>query len=133
MYFLDTNTCINFLKGSYVSVLEELKKHKPTEIKIPAIVKAELLLGVEKSMQRDKNHELYSRFLESFEIVAFDDAASAHYARIRAGLEKKGQIIGPDDLIIAATVLSQKGTLVSHNTKEFRKIPGLLLENWVRL
>ncbi len=133
MFFLDTNTCIYYLNGAYASVLEELKKYKPTEIKIPAIVKAELLLGVEKSIQRDKNQELYSRFLEPFEIVAFDDAASAHYARIRAGLEKKGQIIGPNDLIIAATVLSQKGKLVSHDTKEFRKVPGLLLEDWVRV
>jgi tRNA(fMet)-specific endonuclease VapC len=132
MFFLDTNTCIYYLNGSYASVLEELKKHKPTEIKIPAIVKAELLLGVEKSLQRGKNQELYSWFLEPFEIVAFDDAASAHYARIRAGLEKKGHIIGPNDLIIAATVLSRKGTLVSHNTREFRMVPGLHLEDWVR-
>jgi tRNA(fMet)-specific endonuclease VapC len=132
MLFLDANTCIYYLKGSYISVLEEFKKRKPAEIKIPAIVKAELLLGVEKSAQRDKNRELYNRFLEPFEIVAFDDAASVHYARIRAGLEKEGKIIGPNDLIIAATVLSRKGTLVSHNTRKFMNVPGLLLEDWVR-
>jgi tRNA(fMet)-specific endonuclease VapC len=133
MIFLDTNTCIYYLKGLYISVLEEFKKHKPSEIKIPAMVKAELLLGVEKSMQRAKNHEKYCQFLEPFEIVAFDDAASVHYARIRAGLEKEGKIIGPNDLIIAATVVSRKGTLVSHNTKEFQNVPGLLLADWVKL
>jgi tRNA(fMet)-specific endonuclease VapC len=132
MYFLDTNTCIYFLKGTYKSILEEFKKRKPEEIKISSIVKAELLLGVEKSKQKDKNLKVYTKFLEPFEIVSFDDQAAVSYAKIRATLEKKGKIIGPNDLVIAATVMANKGVLVSHNTKEFKQVSGLILEDWIR-
>jgi tRNA(fMet)-specific endonuclease VapC len=131
MYFLDTNTCIYFLKGTYASILEEFKKRRPEEIKIPSMVKAELLLGVENSVQKEKNRELIARFLEPFEIVAFDDTAAAEYAKIRGTLEQKGQIKGPNDLIIAATVMARKGILISHNTQEFKRVAGLLVEDWV--
>lgn len=66
MFFLDTNTCIYFLKGTYRSIKEEFKKRKPEEIKIPSMVKAELLLGVEKSERREENLLVYRRFLEPF-------------------------------------------------------------------
>ena len=131
MYFLDTNTCIYFLKGTYKSILEEFKKRKPEEIKIPSMVKAELMLGVEKSEQKEKNLEIYTKFLEPFEIVSFDDVSSVFYAKIRGALEKKGKIIGPNDLIIAATVLANKGILISHNIKEFKLVSGLVLEDWI--
>ena len=129
IYFLDSNTCIYFLKGLYPSILEELKQRKPEEIKIPAIVKAELLLGVEKSEHKKKNFDLYSKFLEPFEIISFDDKAAVFYAKIRASLEQKGKIIG---LIISAITMANNGILVSHNTKEFKQVSGLQLENWVK-
>ncbi|MBI4767388.1 MAG: type II toxin-antitoxin system VapC family toxin [Deltaproteobacteria bacterium] len=132
MYFLDTNTCIYFLKGTYRSILKEFKKRKPEEIKIPSIVKAELLLGVEKSERKEENLNIYKKFLEPFEIVGFDDQAAMIYAKLRASLEKKGKIIGPNDLIVASTVMANKGILVSHNVKEFKQITGLQLEDWVR-
>ena len=132
MYFLDTNTCIYFLKGTYRSIYERLISKKPEEIKIPSLVKAELLLGVEKSDQKERNLEVYSRFLQPFETVGFDDSAAESYTKIRAELEKKGKIIGPNDLIIAATVLARKGTLITHNTKEFKQVAGLSLEDWVK-
>lgn len=131
MLFLDTNTCIYFLKGTYKSIYDELKKRKPEEIKIPSMVKAELLLGVEKSLHREKNFEIYTKFLEPFEIVSFDDRAAIVYAKIRSSLEKKGKIIGPNDLIIAATVIANKGILISHNTKEFKQVTGLQIEDWI--
>ncbi|MBF0500185.1 MAG: type II toxin-antitoxin system VapC family toxin [Candidatus Riflebacteria bacterium] len=131
MFFLDTNTCIYFLKGTYRSILEEFNKRKPEEIKIPAMVKAELLLGVEKSQRKEENILIFNRFIEPFEIVGFNDNAAVLYAKIRASLEKKGKVIGPNDLIIAATVMAQKGILITHNVKEFKQISGLLLEDWV--
>jgi tRNA(fMet)-specific endonuclease VapC len=131
MYYLDTNTCIYFLKGMYKSILEEFKLHKPEDIKIPSLVKAELLLGVEKSERKELNEIIYNKFLEPFEVVPFDDDSSVVYAKIRASLERKGNVIGPNDLIIAATVLSKKGILITHNTKEFIKISGLHIEDWV--
>ena len=132
MYFLDTNTCIYFLKGKYRLIYEKLKNKKPDEIKIPSIVKAELLYGVEKSRQKERNLEVYSKFLEPFEIVGFDTTAAEIYAKIRGILEKKGKIIGPNDLIISATVMSKKGIMISHNTHEFNQVEGLHLEDWVR-
>jgi len=131
MYFLDTNTCVYFLKGAYPSIVNEFKKKKPEDIKIPSMVMAELLLGVEKSAHKEKNMVLYGRFLEPFEIVGFDEQAAQVYAKIRGAVEKKGKSVGPNDLIIAATVMAAKGILVTHNTKEFKQISGLILEDWV--
>jgi tRNA(fMet)-specific endonuclease VapC len=132
MYFLDTNTCIYFLKGTYRSILKEFKKKKPEEIKIPSMVKAELLLGAEKSERKEANLDACKNLFEPFEIVGFDDQAAVIYSKIRASLEKKGKIVGPNDLIIASTVMARKGILISHNVKEFKQIPGLQLEDWVR-
>ncbi|MGD9940914.1 MAG: type II toxin-antitoxin system VapC family toxin [Clostridia bacterium] len=132
MYYLDTNTCIYFLNGTFKSLLAEFKLHKPEDIKIPSLVKAELLLGVEKSQRKEMNKVVYNKFLEPFEVISFDDESAVLYAKIRAELEKKGKPIGPNDLIIAATVMSRKGILITHNTKEFTKISGLHIEDWAR-
>jgi tRNA(fMet)-specific endonuclease VapC len=132
MYYLDTNTCIYFLKGKFPSILEELKRKSPKEVKIASLVAAELLYGVEKSARNKENAIIYREFLRPFEIVPFDDRSAIEYAKLRFVLEKKGRSIGPNDLIIAATVLARKGTLVTHNIKEFKQVPGLALEDWVR-
>ncbi len=132
MFLLDTNTCIYFIKGSYQSLADELRKRKPTDIKIPSMVMAELLLGAEKSKQRIKTLEACRAFLEPFGVLSFDDEAALKYAEIRAALEKKGRTIGPNDLIIAATVMAHDGILVTHNTKEFKRVTGLRVEDWVR-
>jgi tRNA(fMet)-specific endonuclease VapC len=131
MYFLDTNTCIYFLKGQYESLIKKFKEKKPEEIKIPSIVKAELLFGIEKSKKKKENRIIYEKFLAPFEIISFDDNTAIQYSQIRSNLEKKGKIIGPNDLIIAATVLSWNGILVSHDIKEFKQVIGLNLEDWV--
>ncbi|MDR1799371.1 MAG: type II toxin-antitoxin system VapC family toxin [Bifidobacteriaceae bacterium] len=83
-----------------------------------------------RSDRPEQNTEAVRRFLAPFAIQPFDSAAAIHYAAIRAGLEATGQVIGPNDLLIAATVLAAGGVLVTHNTKEFSRVPGLLLENW---
>ena len=130
MYYLDTNTCIYFLKGIYPELLIRLKSHAPNDIKISAIVKAELLLGVEKSVKRDENMAKIEAFLLPFEIVQFGDEDSSHYASIRASLEAKGTPIGPNDLFIAATVKKNNGILITNNIREFSRVEGLRLENW---
>ncbi len=129
-YFLDTNTCIYFLKGTYPSVLSALRSKRPDDIKIPSMVKAELLLGAEKSQRKKENLIACGKFMEPFEIISFDDEASVVYSKIRSTLEKKGNVIGPNDLIIASTVCSRKGTLVTNNLREFKRVPHLLCENW---
>lgn len=132
IYFLDTNTCIYFLKGTYPSLLEKFTTTRPKDIKIPSIVKAELLFGVEKSQRKKENLLLCDKFLEPFEVISFDSEAAVFYSTIRSELEMKGKIIGPNDLIIAATVCSRRGVLVTNNIKEFKRIPHLQCENWTQ-
>lgn len=130
--FLDTNICIYFLKGTYPQIRTRLMQHGPEDIKIPVIVKAELLYGAAKSDKRKENEKNITRFLEPFEIVPFNDSATVCCADIRSKAEVKGSPIGPNDLIIAATVLSQNGVLVTNNTKEFQRIQEFMVENWVK-
>jgi len=129
-YFLDTNICVYFLKGLYPSVLENIQNTNPNNIKIPSIVKAELLYGAEKSQHKVKNLTNINRFLEPFEIIPFDDDCSIIYSKIRATLELKGTGIDPDDYIISTTTLAKNGILVTNNIKEFERIKNLKIENW---
>ncbi len=129
-YFLDTNICIYALKGAYPDIASKMSRIGPDRIKIPAIVKAELLYGAEKSHDPARTRSIVEQFLFPFEIVSFDDSSSAVYATLRSDLEKRGEPIGPNDLIIASTVISNNGTLVTHNQKEFAKIKKLSVEDW---
>jgi tRNA(fMet)-specific endonuclease VapC len=131
MYFLDTNICVYFLKGNYEEVRDKIYSTSPKDIKIPSIVKAELLYGAEKSIKRKQNFEKINYFLDPFEIIGFDDKSSIEYAKIRADLEKKGNIAGPNDFIIASIILSNNGILVTNNVKEFKRIKNLKIENWI--
>lgn len=131
-YFLDTNVCIYALKGTYPKIGQHLVALRPVDVKIASIVQAELLLGAEKSAQVSTTRGVVEAFLLPFAVVPFDAAAATAYARIRAALEKKGTPIGPNDMILAATVLAHGGTLVTHNLREFRRIAGLPLEDWTR-
>ncbi|MCL2808288.1 MAG: type II toxin-antitoxin system VapC family toxin [Coriobacteriia bacterium] len=132
-WFLDTNICIECLRGSSPSLKETLQSLEPSRIRIPSMVKAELLHGAAKSAQPQKNSKLVVLFLQPFEITAFDDGSAQQYSIIRTQLELAGQIIGFNDLIIAATVMAHEGVLVTSNTKEFERVQGLGLENWVKV
>ncbi|EMJ90024.1 type II toxin-antitoxin system tRNA(fMet)-specific endonuclease VapC [Leptospira meyeri] len=130
-YFLDTNICIYFLKGINVKIENNIKKLNPNRIKIPSIVKAELLLGALKSQNPKKNRDIVLDFVDPFEIIGFNDVESEIYSEIRSNLELKGLPIGPNDLIIASIVLNNNGILVTNNEKEFSRIQSLKIENWV--
>lgn len=130
-YYLDTNICIYFLKGEYPNILKKLSSTNPNDIKIPAIVKAELLYGAMKSKQTKNNLASIEAFLQPFELEEFDNQAAEAYGRIRIALEKKGTpIIGPNDLLIASIVSANQGILVSNNVSEFKRVAGLKIENW---
>lgn len=130
-YFLDTNICVYYLKGMYGSIAENLLRRHPEEIRIPSMVKAELLYGAYRSQRSSENIELLEEFLFPFRIVGFSDNECIEYARIRAELEAKGAIVGPNDLIIASTVVAHDGVLVTNNEKEFNRVRGLTVENWI--
>ena len=131
MFFIDTNTCIYFMNGKFPSVREKFLSVSPKEIKISSVVKGELLLGAFKSRTREKTTEKVERFLKPFEIVDFTDKMSYDYADIRKDLEFVGTPIGANDLLIAAAVLYEKATLITHNVDEFSRINGLKIEDWV--
>ena len=130
-YFLDTDSCLCFLKGTSTKFLENIRQRNPDDIKIPSLVKAELCHAAERSAERQKNLELVARFLLPLEIVDFNDAAAAVYARIRSKLKDNGKTSGAHTLLIAATVLASRGVLVTDNRKEYGKIADLKMENWL--
>ena len=130
MYFLDTNTCIYFLNGKYEYIKTKILSTPPNEIYIPSIVKAELLLGAYKSKKIKENTEKVEKFIEPFEVIPFFDLITYVYADIRYETEKKGEIVGPNDLLIAAIVKFHDGIFVTNNIKEFERIKGLKIENW---
>ena len=130
MYFLDSCVCIEFMRGRMPYLYNLLRRSDPRLFKVPSVVEAELLLGAEKSARVEENRFLVEQFLLPFETVSFDSGAAREYATIRAQLESKGQLIGPNDMLIAATARSRNATLVTRNTREFKRVPGLKLEEW---
>jgi tRNA(fMet)-specific endonuclease VapC len=130
-YMLDTNICIYIIKMKPLKVLETLKRIDIGDVSISVITLAELEYGVEKSQQSERNKIALTSFLSPLEILPLSDNAAVIFGEIRASLEKKGQIIGAYDLLIAAHALSENLILVTNNTNEFSRIPGLSLQNWV--
>ena len=130
MYFLDTNTCIYFLNGRYESIKSKILATSPNEIVIPSVVKAELLFGAYKSKKTQETLEKVEKFLEPFKIAPLDDMATHVYAELRNQMEQSGELVGPNDLMIASIVKFHEGILVTNNEKEFKRIKGLKIEDW---
>lgn len=129
-YFLDTNIIIYFLKKKYPEIREHLMGVPSQSIVIPSVVRAEIEYGARKSADYTKTIRLYRKFMDAFHTEGFDECCSEAYGKIREDLEKKGMVIGPNDLMTAATVISKDGVLITHNTKEFSRIEGLRIEDW---
>ena len=130
-YTLDTNICIYLLNGKYPLLTQRFQLQDPNRIKISSMVEAELRLGAEKSMRRERVHAALDTFLDSFEVVSFDREAAHLYALIRSQLERQGMPIGPNDIVIAATAMLHGHILVTHNKAEFRRVLNLKVEDWV--
>jgi len=131
MYLLDTNICIYIINKRPEQVVKNIKKLKPSQVKLSSISLGELEYGVSKSKYRDQNRNALIDFVSAFDIVDFNDNDAEVYGLIRADLEKKGQIIGPYDMQIAAQAITRNLILVTNNTDEFSRILNLKLENWV--
>lgn len=130
-YLLDTDICIYLIKKRPPMLIDRFRQHSPKDVGISVITLFELQYGVEKSRYRQQSEDALDRFLKPLSIIPLDDASALAAAAIRAQLEKKGTPIGPYDLLIAGLALSSDMILVTHNIKEFQRIPGLSLENWV--
>ena len=128
---LDTNICIYLIKNNPPHVRIHFECLKPGDILLSSIVLAELMYGISKSQQKQGNLAALEMFLMPLEVLSFDARAAEKYGEIRVNLEQSGQIIGGNDLLIAAHALSLDATLVSNNLKEFSRVSGLHLENWI--
>ena len=132
MFLLDTNICIYAIRQRSAAVLAHLRAHGPADVGVSAITVAELQYGVAKSARPEANTEALQLFLAPLEILPFDDAAATAYGRIRADLEGRGTPIGAMDLLIAAHAVSLHAVVVTNNEDEFRRVPGIEVENWTR-
>lgn len=130
MYYLDTNTCIYYLNGRSDRIKAKLLSTPPVQIAIPAMVKAELLLGSYEGQTPAKTLDKVEKFLQPFEVIPFSDQITYEYAHIRSTIEQQGSTIGPNDIIIAAITRFHEAILVTHNVKEFSRIEGLHIEDW---
>ena len=129
-YMLDTDICIYIANKHPVSVQQRLLKLSPGDACISTITYAELRYGAEKSKRRAHNLETLDRLRAAINVVDFDELASEQYGIIRAELEQKGQIIGGNDLLIAAHAKTLGATLVTNNVREFKRVTGLSVEFW---
>ena len=129
-YLLDTNITIYVIKRKPASALQLFNCHAG-HMAISAITLGELLHGAEKSSAPDRSLAVVEDFCSRLEVLSYGPKAAQHYGQIRSALEREGQPIGVNDLHIAAHARSEGLTLVSNNLREFQRVEGLLLENWV--
>jgi tRNA(fMet)-specific endonuclease VapC len=131
-YLLDTNIIIFVLKEPAGSLAAKLAQTPTSDVVICSVVEAELYYGATRYGVPARRKAALDGFLAPFRSLAFDSACVPHYADIRNHLEQKGQIIGGNDLMIAAIALRNGLILLTHNSNEFERVPGLSVEDWVR-
>jgi tRNA(fMet)-specific endonuclease VapC len=130
IYFLDTNICIFLINAKYPRLNQLYSTYEKNTIKVSSMVLFELRYGAEKSQKRQKTIENLNNFLSGIQIIPFDEQTAKIAGIIRADLERNGQIIGGNDLLIAATVLANNGIMVTNNVREFSHVKNLIIEDW---
>ena len=128
---LDTNICIYIIKQQPSAVLKHFLEYQIGDIGTSSITLSELRYGVARSKHKEKNTKALDQFIIPLDIALFDEKAALAYGGIRATLEKAGTPIGAMDMLIAAHAVSLGVTLVTNNTREFSRIPGLRIVDWV--
>ena len=130
-YMLDTNVCIHIMKNKPLSVMERFRQHESSDVCISSITYAELCHGIDKSRNREQNRLALSVFLAGIQIVPFDARAAIQFGSLCTRLELAGTPIGVMDTLIASHALSLGLTVVTNNTRDFSRVPGLPVEDWV--
>jgi len=130
-YLLDTNTCIYIINKKPPSAIKRIRTKRPEEVAISTITIAELEYGVARSKFPERNRVALMEFLLPFTILEFDQSAATYYGIIRSSLDSLGKPIGAMDTLLAAQARSRDLILVTNNEKEFRRVEGLHIENWV--
>ena len=127
---LDTDTFIALLRGSQ-EIRKRIRARPVRSLGVSMVTVFELRVGVEKSREPEKNEKFLQDALAPFAVLAFDDPASVQASKVRAHLERIGKGIGPYDTLIAGHALAIKAELITANTREFSRVPGLKIGNWV--
>ncbi|MDI9404532.1 MAG: type II toxin-antitoxin system VapC family toxin [Limnohabitans sp.] len=130
-YMLDTDCCIELLRGRTPRAVERIAQVGLEQVHVSSITVGELLVGAARSSKPKENTARVVQFCASLQIVPFDDRAAARYAQTRASLEILGTPIGPMDMLIAGHALALDATLVTGNVREFGRVVGLRVENWL--
>jgi len=131
MLLLDTNIFIAASKA-HPAVLARLQQHRAEELLLSSVVWAELEFGIFKSARPEHNRRVFESIVKHLHMVPFSQKAARHYGELRVFLEKQGAPIGSNDILIAAEALAQGAILVTDNVREFSRVPGLRVENWLR-
>ena len=130
-YLLDTNTCIYIAKHNPPAVRERFARHAASDLAMSVVTFGELRFGAEKSQSKEKARAAIQQLRSRIEVCPLPIAAAEHYGEIRAELQKNGQPIGNNDLWIAAHARAEGWVVVTNNEREFQRVPGLVVENWV--
>lgn len=130
-YLLDTNICIYIKNHRPPEVLARFSKLPPGKVAMSAITYGELCFGAEKSAKPKETRQILEHLIALIPVLPLDERASQHYGKIRQQLQASGKSIGNNDLWIAAHALASKLILVTNNESEFKRVPGLKVENWV--
>lgn len=131
MYLLDTNICVYLMKGVYPILMEKVFSHDPGVMAISSVTVFELEYGASKSRWGERTRNNMKMFLAPFTILPFDSEDAVAAGKIREYLERTGKPIGPYDVQIAAQGLSRNLKVITHNTREFQRVPNLAVEDWV--
>lgn len=129
-WLFDTNACIRFLNGTSVAFSKRMEGVDPAEIRISSVTKGELLYGARRSNRVAENLRMLEGFFSWMTSLPFDDACAEQYGAIRADLAARGRPIGENDLLISSVARAHDLILVTHNTGEFSRVPGLRIEDW---
>lgn len=129
---LDTDTCSYIMKRSDETVLRRLAKMSTSDVCISVITQAELAFGVAASPRKQHDEAVLLAFLRYIQVLDFPADAASHYADIRADLKARGEMIGANDLLIAAHARSLGLRLVTNNEREFTRVRRLTIENWTK-
>jgi tRNA(fMet)-specific endonuclease VapC len=130
-YLLDTNICTYIAKHNPPAVRARFERHSAGELAMSVVTLGELRHGAEKSQAREKAFATLDRLAASIQVVPLGEAVGQHYGQIRAALETRGLPIGNNDLWIAAHARAEDWILVTNNAREFERVEGLVVENWV--
>ena len=130
-WMLDTDTCIAIIKGDPGRALKKLREKAIGQVGVSSISLSELYFGAAKSIRAADARSALNEFMLALELLPFDAAAALQYGDARATLSRRGTPIGPLDTLVAAQAQSLDVILVTHNVKEFSRVPGLRVEDWL--